>query len=89
MAVSNGEQTLDVSWKARLFLMEEDRACQDPDEFERMAITKLGDAKDPSKEIWNADRNRVVSAVMAHKSCVNCHDVTVGDVMGHVSLEYR
>ncbi len=83
------EARLDVSWKARLFLMEEDRAHQDPDEFERTAITKLGDAKDPSKEIWNADRNRVVSAVMAHNSCVNCHDATVGDVMGHVSLEYR
>jgi hypothetical protein len=83
------EANLDVSWKARLFLKEEGRTDQNPDEFERTAITKIGEAKDPTKEVWDAERNRVVSAVTAHKSCVNCHNVRVGDVMGHVSLVFK
>jgi hypothetical protein len=80
------ETRLDINWKARLLLVEDDRSRQEPDAFEQNAIETLGSTEEQSKQVWNADRDRVVSVVRAHKSCMNCHDVTEGDTIGYVSL---
>ena len=80
------EAKLDINWKASLFLEEDDRSRQEPDAFEQNAIEKLGNTEEQSKQVWNADRDRVVSVVRARKSCMNCHDTTEGDIIGYVSL---
>jgi hypothetical protein len=83
------EADLGITWKARLFLVEQDRSKRNPDEFERTAMATLGESEDTRKAIWNDNRTRVVSSVTAHKSCVNCHDATAGGVMAYGSLTYR
>ena len=80
---------LDVGWQSRFFLTHEGARNYQPDEFERAAIAKLSNPVTTTRQVSSADAKRFLSAVIAHKSCTNCHRAVVGRPLGYVSLRFQ
>ena len=80
---------LDTTWESRFLTSATDDLEREPDDFERTAMQKLSVDSVALRQYWSRDGQRVVAGMFARKSCTNCHDVRVGNIVAYVSLRFK